>query len=211
MTSLMRVRTVFDYGQGGPGLMTHYFQRGGAEPTNTDAQNAANRVRDMLLTAPNLFPTNFQWTVQGNVDVLDDSNGEVSTTLVADPTTGAGTNTSGLGPLAIGLLLKNSTDTFIQGRRLVGRTYLVPIARNLIDGSLPSSATRAAVVTLGDALRANGTTFVAPFVWSRPRPATAVGPHRPAGAARAFRAGSSAAMVSSSCPAEWVVLRSRRD
>jgi hypothetical protein len=48
-------------------------------------------------------------------------------------------------------------------------------------------------------------------VWSRPRPATAIGPGRPAGPARAARVGSAAQATSCSVSPKFAVLRSRRD
>lgn len=211
MTLLMRVRTVFAYGAGSPGLMTNYLGKGEVEINGSDAQVAVDRVRDALQASPNIWPTTFAWSVAGEVDVLDDATGEVTTQMAATPRNGAGSGTGGLGPLPVGLLLKARTDSFVSGRRLIGRTYFVPVQATLTTTAVPSTGTRDAVVLVGTAMLNAGLTQVLPYVWSRPRPATAVGPGRPAGPAREARVGSSAPVVSYSCPPNYVVLTSRRD
>jgi hypothetical protein len=213
-SKIMRVRTVFTYGAGSPGLMTHYFSNGTGvdfSPSEADAQVAVDRVRDMMLTSPTIWPTSFTWGVSGEVDVLLDTTGEVQDQLGVTARSGAGTNTFPLGPLPVGLLLVASTNAFVSGRRLRGRTYFVPVNAGSVTTAAPTAGTKEAVVACGNALLAEGTTGIFPVVWSRPRPATAVGPHRPAGPARAARVGSSARAVSYSTPSKFVVLTSRRD
>lgn len=211
MTQIMRVRTVFTYGAGSPGLMTNYFNHSSNSPNSEAAQNAVNRVRDGLLASPNLWPTTFSWLVQGDVDIIEDTTGNVDNSYGVTQATGAGTSTNGLGPLPVGLLLRARTNTFVSGRRLMGRTFLVPVQSALTAAPVPSSGTRDAVVLMGTELSDAGATGVDPVVWSRPRPATEVGPGRPAGPARAARDGSHAEVVSWDCPAQYVVLTSRRD
>lgn len=211
MPNLMRVRTVFEYGAGSPGLMTQYFGNDAGDYNDADAQVAVNRVRDGLATSPTLFPPSFGWTVTGEVDVIDDVSGEVQSQLAADEAVDVGTCGTGVGPLPVGLLLKARSDSFVSGHRLVGRTYLVPVCRTVLDGGSPNSGTMAAVKAIGDAFLTPGLTLIFPYVWSRPRPATAVGPHRPAGPARAARDGSSARVTSYACSPKFVILTSRRD
>lgn len=211
MPDLMRVRTVFEYGAGSPGLMTQYFGNDTGSYNDADAQVAVDRVRDAMITAPALWPPSFTWTIQGDVDVLADTTGVVSSHHGVTSRTGLGTNTGSLGPLPVGILLQSHTGAYVGGHRLIGRTYFVPIAAGATDGPVVPDAWRGSVLDTGNALLAAGLTFVVPYVWSRPRPATAVGPHRPAGAARAARVGSSAKVTSYSVPAKWAILTSRRD
>lgn len=211
MTDIMRVRTVFAYGEGSPGLMTHYFDREGTTLDDESAQLGVDRVRDAILSAQNLWTTSTTLTVQGDVDVLDDATGEVTNQLGATPRSLAGTTAGALGPLPVGLLLKASTNAFVSGRRLIGRTYFVPVNAFLTAAASVPSGTQGTVTAFGTALMNAGLTQVHPRVWSRPRPATDVGPGRPAGPARSARAGSSAVAVAYSCSSKYVVLTSRRD
>lgn len=211
MPNLLRVRTVFTYGAGSPGLMTQYFGNELGDYNEADAQVAVNRVRDAMLTSPNLWPTAFQWEVSGDVDIIQEADGEVVDALGVDLASGAGTSTNEFGPLPVGVLLRSRTDTFVDGRRLVGRTYFVPVQNEIVNVPAPDSGTRTAVAAIGDALNDAGLTLLFPYVWSRPRPATAVGPGRPAGPARSARAGSSARATQFSCSPKFVVLTSRRD
>lgn len=211
MADLMRVRTVFAYGAGSPGLMTQYFGNELRSYNDADAQVAVDRVRDALNTLPVLWPTSFSWLIQGGVDVLNDETGEVTSHHGVTDRTGVGTHTGGLGPLPVGVLLRSLTSTYIGGHRLSGRTFLAPVASQYTSTPTVQADITAGVIGIGDALLAAGLTLIFPYVWSRPRPATAVGPHRPAGAARSPRAGSSARVTSYTSPPEFVVLRSRRD
>lgn len=211
MANLMRVRTVFTYGAGSPGLMTNYFGRSAGAADAAAAQVAVDRVRDALATSPTLWPTTMTWSISGDVDVIEDSTGEIQDQLAATPRTGAGTSTFALGPLPVGVLLKSRTDAYVDGRRLTGRTYFVPINSGSSTTASPNAGLMTAVTAIGTALLNAGLTNVEPYVWSRPREATEVGPGRPAGPARAARAGSSAEAVSFSCSPKYVVLTSRRD
>lgn len=207
----MRVRTVFNYGSGSPGLMTNYFDAPVDDPAESHAQSAVTRVKNAMNTSPNLWPTTFTWEVQGQVDVLLDSTGEAVGAFSVPPETGAGGSPSPLGALPVGLLLRMHTASFVSGRRLVGRTYLVPVVSVVTASAAPNPGTMAAVKAMGDALLDAGITDVHPRVWSRPRPATPVGPKAPAGPARLARSGSSASVQFTSCSSKFVVLTSRRD
>jgi hypothetical protein len=191
--------------------MTQYFSKGEDTYDDTDATAAVDRVRDAHIALSTLWPASFTYEVLGDVDVLQDTNGEVVDQVAATPRTGAGTSAYPLGPLPVGVLLKSRTNTFIGGRRLVGRTFFVPINNQSDTTATPGAGLKAAVVSFGTALLDAGLGLLVPTVWSRPRQATAVGPHRPAGLARSFRAGSSDAVVSYSCSDKYVVLTSRRD
>lgn len=211
MPNLMRVRTVFEYGTGAPGLMTHYLGNDGGEYNDADAQVAVDRVMNALIAIEHLWPAGFFWQVTSDVDVLKDTDGEVLQQLAATARNGAGVAGGGLGPLPVGVLLKSTTNAFVSGRRLTGRTYFVPIAAESTNFAVPSAATRAVVDTFGTAMLDSGLTLVSPFCWSRPRPATAVGPGRPAGPARLARIGSSARITGYTTSGKYAVLTSRRD
>lgn len=207
----MRVRTQLNYGLGSPGLMTHYFGTDDTAYSEIEAQLAIDRVRDAFSISLQLFPPQLAFQVLSQVDVIRPSDGEVQDSLTGTERNFVGTNASGLGPLAIGLLLKLRTNTFIQGHRLVGRTFLVPIAGNLTTAPVVPTSMTDAVVAIGNALNDSGINAIDNYVWSRPRPATAVGPGRPAGPARLARAGSRAKVTSYGSSTKYVVMTSRRD
>jgi hypothetical protein len=211
MSNIIRVRTRLEYGLGSPGLMTNYFRTPSETYADSDAQLGVDRVRDALAAGTGLFPPALTFRVLGDVDVLDDVNGDNVNHLVATERTFNGTGPGGLGPLAVGLLMRLKTDAYVDGRRLVGRTYFVPIAGSLTTAPVVPSSMTDALKAIGDALMDTGVATLVPVIWSRPRPATAVGPHRPAGRARDFRAGSSAEVSSASGSTQYVVMTSRRD
>lgn len=211
MTQLVRVRTTLNYGLGGPGLMTNYFGRSAGTWDEDNAQVAVDRVRDALIAAQGIFTTAQSWVISGEVDELTDTTGEVTGQFGVTARTGAGTTVVAIGPLPVGMLVRLKTDQFVSGRRLVGRQFFVPIQS--FETAYAQPRTNAKVITdaYGTELLDAGLTQVEPYVWSRPRPATEVGPGRPAGPAREFRAGSSAEVTSTATSPNWVVLTSRRD
>lgn len=211
MPALLRVRTVFNYGLGGPGLMTGYFGRESGVYTTDDAQIAVDRVRDSLIACAGIFTTAQSWVISGEVDKVTDTDGEVTAQYGVTPRTGAGSTAIALGPLPVGMLLRLKTDAFVSGRRLVGRMFFVPISSYETAFASPRDSAKAIVQAYGTALQAAGGTGIDAYVWSRPRPATEVGPGRPAGPARAFRAGSSAKVTSTMVAPQYAVLTSRRD
>lgn len=211
MPNLLRVRTVLNYGLGGPGLMTNYFGNELGDYNDADAQVAVDRVRDSLIAAQAIFTTGQSWVISGEVDKLSDVTGEVSAQYGVTARTGTGTTSIPIGPLPLGLLVRLKTDAFVSGRRLVGRQFFVPIQSFETAYAQPRSNAKVITDAYGTALQDEGLTLLFPYVWSRPRPATAVGPGRPAGPAREFRAGSSAPVTSTSTSPNWVVLTSRRD
>jgi hypothetical protein len=148
---------------------------------------------------------------QGEVDEIDQANGEVQHRYAGVSRANVGANVNSVGPLAVGVLVRFHTETFVQGRRLIGKSYFVPIDAEFTNTGAPAASVITRFQAIGDAAFSSGLTGIFPYVWSRPRPATAIGPGRPAGPARAARVGSAAQATSCSVSPKFAVLRSRRD
>ena len=209
---ILRVRTVFTGFSGAPGLMTHYFRKTDPGLASTDAQLAVDRVRDAFVARHSNLPVAFRWTTSGQVDTLDDATGQVNFSWTATPSTGTGVSgTSGYGPIASGVLIKWQTNAFVSGRRVVGKTFLVPVGNNNAD--LDGTLTAGALVewnAWAAAMLNEGATGLHLVCWSRPRLARAVGPGGKPKALTA-RAGSSYVITSGAANDKMCVLTSRRD
>jgi hypothetical protein len=187
MAQITRVRCLWQNWPGAPGYTNFYM---GSTPSAADLV----AVRNFWVAIGGLLPLSLTVTVPSSGDLVEDSNGAI---------TGVWTSTSPGAPVAgssagaysgaSGAVVHWFTASIVAGRRLRGRTFLVPLAGAYdTAGSLGTAAqttlsTGAAglVSALAGQLR----------VWSRPTP---------------FRAGVSAPVTSSSVPDLAAQLRSRR-
>lgn len=210
---LLRVRTVFAGFVGGPGLMTNYFMDlGGGGSPHDQAVLAADRVKNSLDASTGLWPDFVTWNRDTQVDRITDETGLTISTETVPAWGFHGTGGANQGPSPTGLLVRWNTAAYLAGRLLRGHTYLVPIiAGQDSNGSPNSSQLGVAAAFAGSMLDAGLVPELQLAVWRRPRPATAVGPGRPAGPARAARIGDSSVVTGFVVPDKFTVLRSRRD
>lgn len=196
--SIFRVRTTLSGFTGGPGLMTQYFSTAAAGFNEATAQLAVDRVRDALQAGSGLFSTNQTWSVSGSVDVLDEASGQMTNSIGVTARSGAGTAGGGIGPTPVGVAINWKTSEFKNGRRVQGRTFLVPVSGGSFEGDGTLSATALAeAAEFHAAMRDAGATDLVLVVWSRPNAAGA--------------GGSRHGVTSASVADKAAVLRSRRD
>lgn len=112
-----------------------------------------------------LFPENMKITVPGAGETIDDNTGSL---LGVWSSAGGGTVTgtaAGATVLGVGACITWRTGTIVRGRRLRGRTFLVPLGAFVWEpnGTFSASALTQ-IQTLANALQATGGLAV----WSRP-------------------------------------------
>lgn len=201
---MLRITVQWTGFPGAPGYSNFFFS---ADPgfwdggiLNPDAEVAAESARDRVIDAFDAcrvwFPSGIQLETSGEVALIDSGSGETVTSLDIDTRSVDGYaqgDSDFAGP--VGAVVNWRTNDFRFGRRIRGRTFLVPIATSSFedDGTLTSSAR--------DAFRDFGSTMIgsggpALGVWSRPRD----------GGGGVF-----ATVTNSTVPDLAAVLRSRRD
>lgn len=205
--AMMRVRVRGDGWQGGPSLNTFYFTA--APEDATSAKAAYDRVHAAFTSGNALFPQTVTHTVIPEVDFMLASNGDiVATTSVTGLAVITGSSvTNSIMPPSIAMLLRLTTGTYLEGRRIQGRAFLSPVTQTAAadpDGT-PSPSLVSAAVQFGNTLKGIVGTLPPLVVWRRPRVA-AVGP--PVVTARV---GSTAEVTGISVPDKFASLRSRRD
>jgi len=176
--------------------MTQYFQAPGGHNAAA-AQLGVDRVRDALTAGASLFPTSEVFTVTGQVDDIDEATGDLTNSFNVTQRVVAGTSGTAYAPIACGLCVVWVTAEFKRGRRVIGKTFLVPVASSSIqtDGTPgPTSITTAQA--FADSMDNPGATAVSLGVWSRPV----------AGAGGTFHA-----VVGNRVNDKYSILRSRRD
>lgn len=134
MTQLMRVKTRWSGFSGGPGYTNLHFRGfgsgdgGGGSYDVAAANNAINRVNAFMGGIRTLLPSVVRVEVQSEVEILEDTTGELIGTLAGtDAPEHAGSATGGYsGPT--GAVVNWKTGGIRNGRRVRGRTFLVPLA-----------------------------------------------------------------------------------
>lgn len=179
------------------GVGTGWFDGGiFGDSQQADIDNAASRVANAFGALGASLPEDVQLDIEPEVPILDAASGE---TLGAGDTTATITQQprgSGGYSAASGAVVNWRTNDYRFGRRIRGRTFIVPLAGTAYeeDGTIRSGAL-GVLRTFGEDIRDAG---VGPDfgVWSRPRDGSG---------------GVFASVTGSSVPDMAAVLRSRRD
>lgn len=143
-------------------------------------------------------------TVPNSGDVISDVDGSLQGVWVdgTAPAAVVGTNTGDFAK-GVGAQVRWHTDGVVGGRRVVGSTFIVPLAGGIFDTDGTLDATYVtALKTAGDALITSQTDLA---IWSRPQPARE-GAHGTLPA----RTGSSNFVLTCTAPDRVAWLRSRR-
>lgn len=198
MTQLFRVRSVLSGFPGGPGVATMYF---------LDINTAPDSIRSFWEGMFSMIPADVTIKVDGVGDVIEDTTGAlVGQWIFPAPAvvqcTGAGNYAAPAGGL-----IRWETGVIKDGRRLRGKTFVVPMIaiQFQTDGSLAPTTLTDMLAAAQVLITGQNASFV---IWHRPfkgTPATATKPARPS------HLGSHSLVTGASIPDKVVVLRSRRD
>lgn len=165
---LTQVSAVWTGFSGAPGYTNFHFS---GEVDETTVEGPITKVRQFFQEVMPQIPPNVQITVESEVTILDESTGALIG-YVTNPNgsfsydgTAAETSYSA----ASGAVINWNTDTVNRGRRVRGRTFLVPLSNKAYedDGSL-NLAALTGLNAGADSIRdpQSGDVFC---VWSRPR------------------------------------------
>ena len=194
MASIQKVQAVWTGFGGGPGTTTMYA---------TVAADLLTPLRAFFNSLIAILPTGLTITLPGIGDIINDADGELTGTWgpVTSPAPVVGTGVA-VYSAPSGVSVQWHTTGIVGGRRVKGRTYLVPWLGLQADGS-PSPTSLATLSTaLGTYLAASAGNMK---IWQRPRAASDGPPPV------AARAGSSWPVDGSQVGDFMSVLRSRRD
>lgn len=201
MTELLRVKARWSGFNGAPGYsVLHFrdFEGSGGLGTVANATAAVNKTRFFFAAIATSLPDAVSVEVEREVDVIEDSTGELVNSLqsteggVVDGTGGGGY------AAAVGAVVNWRTGGIRNGRRIRGRTFIVP----LVGGSFNAQgqliqAVADSILTAATSLSAtSGTPDL--FVYARP-------------SAAGLSDGTSSVVTGCNVPTLGAVLRSRRD
>jgi hypothetical protein len=156
MVQMVKVKVRWDGFSGAPGWSNFFFKDFTAtgDMTQADADGAANRVTTFFDAIKAVLPPAVKTTVQQDVEVIDIESGELQHAFTVSPKPAvAGTNASITFSGASGMVVTWRTGGVRNGRRVRGRTFLVPTSAGIYenDGTI-APATLTTVRTAADAL-----------------------------------------------------------
>lgn len=189
---------------GSPGYSNFFFTTDGGfwdggligDGAQQAANSARSKVREAFFQITNLLPEGVAIDIDSEALIIDSDTGETLGFAEVDgPGIMDGTSSGGYSA-ASGAVINWLTNDYRFGRRIRGRTFLVPLAGSTYqsDGTLTSSALSDLRDFAGEITSSSGSAQFG--VWSRPRGGTG---------------GVFATAVGSRVPDMAAVLRSRRD
>lgn len=207
MTTLYRVRTTWSYTPGGPGYTNMYF--GTTDPLAAGAQTAVNDVQAFWNAIKTLIPGAVTLTVDPAVIMVEDFSseqvGELAVGTPPAPIIGSG---AGVFSMPAGCTAQWTTASYLYGRRVKGRTYIVPLVGSAFAATGALSTAAMGVLTPAvNALVAGASNLV---IFTRKRDAKSAA-ESPTGKEITFRPGASSPVVSGQVRNIAAVLTSRRD
>lgn len=209
MAPILRVKARWSGFTGSPGYSNFYFRdfADGAF-TDTVADAAGDRVESFFLAIQNLFPTAVKITVQSDAEVIEETTGDI-TQILSTGTRAAVSGTAAAAAYsgASGCVVTWRTNGVVAGRRVRGRTFLVPTANVAydLDGTLQNSTVTTLQTAANALINQTGTPDLG--VWARPHKART----SPTGEAIPARQGIWHVATSATIPDKVAILKSRRD
>lgn len=169
MALIIRHTAVWTGVPGLPGYSQFYQLNTGS--LSSDAQAGHDAVAAFFDAIVTLIPSDIDVTVDPIYQALADTTGDITTEdTVATPAAATNGGYVSLYAAQVGVLVEWTTATFIDGRRLRGRTYLVPLGNSQdSNGTLPTGTVNT-VQGAADTLAADAAGFA---VWHRPKGAEA--------------------------------------
>jgi hypothetical protein len=152
-------------------------------------------IKSALTASAALFPSGMNITVPNSGDTIDDADGELTGVWTSSGGGTVGGTTVGVTVLGVGACITWHTGAIVDGRRLRGRTFLVPLAATVWEANGTFSAgALASLKVLSDALMATGGLGV----WHRPTTPGGID-------------GTSSSVLSNTITDKPAILTSRRD
>lgn len=183
MAEINEYRVVISGLKGMPGVNTFYSQ--GLDPLALQA-----RLQSFYTAIKGLVPSATAWTIPTSGRIIDLSTGLGKGIWSGGVPTVVGGSTGGAYPAPVGATVRWNTSVFNGGRRVIGKTFIVPLTNACfdVDGTLTNS-TVSTLKAAADAVPGGTSGLV---VYSR-------------------KNGTASVVTTAEVPDRAMVLRSRRD
>lgn len=199
MTEIARVTVNWTGFTGAPGFTNLYFRGATSQPIDQATVDAAITKVDAWLAAwQSRLPATVTVVTDSSVEVIEDTTGELQGFFAGTP--GAARVGSGTGnySAASGAVANWYTEIVRNGRRIRGRTFIVPVAGNFLatNGSLDDTSLTGLRTSTATFITRTGAAYL--VVWGRPTTPLATD-------------GVSAEVTAFTIPDKAAILTSRRD
>lgn len=143
MAHLIRVKAAWSGFQGAPGLTVFHFSAFdvGAGWLPADSQSAVDRVRSFFFGCGPSLPAGVVVQVGSETEIIestDNSLVEIHAVTAPAPVNGSATGTSYASP--VGAVVNWRTNEIRKGRRIRGRSFIVPLAGSAFEANGTLSA-----------------------------------------------------------------------
>lgn len=193
---MQRARASINYGAGSPGVITMYTTSTPAED-GTTAQATMDRLGAAVEAARSLLHESVTVVSDSYVDELNPATGALTASWSVTGFSKVGSSAGTELPPATALCVTWLTNSYINGRRLRGRTFLSPLgAGQLESNGTPNSFAATILDSFGSSWSDNSGDGPNTVVWHRPTPGNP---------------GSAQPIVGYRRVDKYAVLRSRRD
>lgn len=172
-----------------------------------DVNTFITSLHTLLGNVQAAIPTDVRMQIQASGDIINDVDGALLDTWTFPATTPVQGTNAAVYAAPAGMILGWDTKTVLDGKRVRGRNFLVPLAGDQYEtnGSLLNATVTAFEAFCASFIFEQSQSFV---IWHRPRAARAAVGTRPALTAHV---GGHALVTTSRIPDRVAVLRSRRD
>lgn len=169
MSDFFRVVVKWTGFNGGPGFTNLFFQTSGATAvTLPDAQDAVNKVESWTSSISNHLPTSVTVQVDPTVVEMNEQNGmQIGFLATTGPAAHVGGDSTGYSA-ASGACFNWYTNGVRNGRRVRGRTFIVPLGGGKYDsqGTLSTTTVNSFTTATNTLIAASSLSQLT--VWSRP-------------------------------------------
>lgn len=134
MTEIIRIKINWTGFTGAPGYTNLYFRDFTDGPVNQAmADGAMTKVSTFLTGIKNIIPTTVTLAIDPIADVLEETTGELTNSLTIVPPAPVVGGATGVYSAASGVCISWTTAGIRNGRRIRGRTFLVPLGGTQYD------------------------------------------------------------------------------
>lgn len=180
--------------RGAPGYSNFYFA--GKAADEGLLEDCAETIRSFFTAFRDQLPSGISIAIRGNAEVIDEASGQITSQLDFKPPATVVGATTGSYSAASGAVVNWNTNAYRNGRRVRGRTFLVPLATNAYDSQGDLAGAALTNIRAGATFLSSGAAPLPFVVWARP-----VG----------GSGGTAEPVVSHTVPDLGAILRSRRD
>lgn len=164
--AITRITAVWSGFRGAPGYSNFHFAGDGTDSLGLDS--AAEAVHSFFEAFRIRLPTSVSIQIQPTAEVIDEASGQILGSYditELDPVTGG---TSSMYSAATGAVVNWNTQAYRNGRRIRGRTFLVPLTSNSFDSQGDLATETLTSLRNGAEFLASGASVLPFVVWARP-------------------------------------------